>query len=376
MNIQTALKGALVAMALAVLVIACDRQHPTPLDSTGPSEITPVPSAGPTAPTITVELSGPAQLAPGDSAQYTLIVHSSDLVSRTPTNIRWTAAPPAFLQVDSSGRVTAGPSAGGANVSAEMTIDGPGGGKKWALLEVLVVPDGTFRIVGTITDSESPASPVSGALVEVTPGGLVATTGPDGFYRLYGVPAEADFRVTAVGYEPRVQHLQLSSHVTRNFALTLSEPHLNLTGNYTLAIDVTDGCSGLPADLQHRRYDATITQTGLTVDVVLTERLFSVNAGHGDRFRGHVDPTGVTFTLGQYEAPWDWGMKPVYPDLAELLPNRTYLVASGTAVTTGSAAGLSGVLADGALENFDSTFPNAAFSLGVCSRPRFTLTPR
>jgi hypothetical protein len=36
---------------------------------------------------------------------------------------------------------------------------------------------------------------------------------------------------------------------------------------------------------------------------------------------------------------------------------------------------MSGVL-DGKLENFGSTFPDASVSVGVCSKPRFTLTPR
>ena len=123
------------------------------------------------------------------------------------------------------------------------------------------------------------------------------------------------------------------------------------------------------------RYGATLTQKGLTLEVWLTEPRFSVNLGRGNHFSGHVDPAGATFTLGPYAEPWDWGVKPTYPDVSELLLNGTYLVASGTAVTIGSAAGLSGVL-DGYLEKFDSRFPDAAFSLGLCSRPRFTLTPR
>jgi hypothetical protein len=372
MDIRMALKGpALVAMALATLVIACSRDHPLP-SPTGPTS--PITPTSPTAPSITVELSGPAQLAPGDSAQYTLIVHSSDLVSRTPTDVRWIAAPPGMLQVDASGRVT-GVGAGGGNVTAEMTIDGPGGGKKWALLEVLVVPTGTFRIAGLITDSEFAGAPVPGALVEVTPGGLVATTGPDGFYRLYGVPADAEFRVTAVGYEPRVQRFEFSSHTTQNIQLTLSNPRLNFSGPYTLAVDAVGSCQGsFPAELQHRSYTATLKQSGLTLDVALTEPRFRLDAsGRGNHFSARVDPGGISFYLASY--PWDWG-DTTYPNVAEQLADGRVLVVDGSTVMTGSAAGLSGSLS-GVFTILDSAFP--AFSsrmLGTCDAARISLTPR
>src|SRR5580765_1642543 len=228
---------ALASLALVALVVACDKHRP---NVTGPSakqtptmKITPQPTPPPAA-TFTVDLSGPDRLAPGQSAQYTVTVRSSDGVDRVPTSIHWIASPPAFVQVDASGRATAGTFYGGAAVTADVTVAGLG--ERRASRSVIVLPDGTYRIVGTVTDEFQ--SPVPGALIEVAPGSLSTTTDQNGHYSLYGVPADAEFRITAHGYESLVQHVDFATHATRNFQLTPSGPVSNLAGNYTLAIDV------------------------------------------------------------------------------------------------------------------------------------------
>lgn len=360
---------ALTAVVLVTLIVACDKPpaaSPTsPTSPTGPT--------GSTTPSISVELSGPDRLAPGQSAQYTVIVHSSDLVSRSPTSIQWIASPPSFLQVDASGLATGGPSNGGAAVTADVTIAGPGGGVKRASKSVLVLPEGTYFLFGTVADAELRTAPIAGARLEVTPGPALAITDSTGYFRLYGVPPDAHLRVTADGYEPWEQNLAIGADGRQDFLLKLSAPRLNLAGSYTLTVDAAAGCS-FPAALQHRSYDALVTQSGVTLVVALTEPRFSLDgSGHGNHFSGHVDPAGATFTLGGFAS--DWGLS-VYPDLAERLPDGRVLVVSGTPVTTGSAAGLSGTLNFG-LSLWDSRFPgNDSSWLGDCGGGRFTLTPR
>jgi len=360
------------AIALLALVVACDKHASgTPTSPSTPTTGLPTVSS--------LEINGPASMAPGQSAQFTAIAHLSNSVSTEPTTVRWISSPSDFLRVDQSGYATAGPINGGAAVTADITVAGTSGGVLRASKSVIVLPDGTFRMVGLVTDAEFSSAPVAGALVEVTPGSLSATTDSDGFYRIYGVPPNAEVRVTANGYQPLVQALGLTSHARQDFGLTLSGARLNLSGTYTLAIDVDDGCPGstpLAPDLQHRRYDAVLTQSGLTLDVMLTEPRFRLTGGRGNRFRGRVDGSGASFSLGYYD-PGDWGLDPTYPDVAERLPNGTFLIVSGTAVTTGSAAGLSGTLDLGGLSNFDSRYPEGAFELGSCGgKHRFTLTPR
>jgi hypothetical protein len=227
--------------------------------------------------------------------------------------------------------------------------------------------------------------PIFGARVEVVGGTPVVatTTDPDGRYRLYGVPRIADIRVTRDGYGPYVQSVQLVEHATQNFQLALSGTRLDLAGPYTLAIDAACATSTpVPADLRHRIYPASMTQSGSTLEVVLEEpSRFRINAARrGDRFTGRVDAAGATFSLGDNFYPY-YGPSydPLtYPTIVERLSNGTFLGMDGTARTTGSRRGLSGNL-QGFLLQYDSTFPSIPLRLlGSCysTTHRFTLTPR
>jgi hypothetical protein len=312
----------------------------------------------------------------GESAQFSVAVRLPDATISTPTKVKWIASPPSFLQVDASGRATAGSVSGGAVITVVVNSSTYA---KQVSKDIAVVPAGTFFLTGTVSDAEFPTSRIAGARVEVTPGPPGEPTDVDGRYRLYGISPISTIRVTADGYEPLEQSLAIGGDATQNFLLTSSRPHPNLAGLYTLAIDVIDACTGsssLSPELRHRRYDATLTQTGLTVDVLLTEPRFEISRNKGNHFSGRVNPGSVTFTLADYlEDDWNYGGAGTYPDVAERLPNKTFLIAFGTAVTTESAAGLSGVLSGG-LENLDSSFPGSLSTLGVCSKPRFMLTPR
>ena len=360
------------AIALLTLFVACNKDASETAIPTAPT----TPTGGPSVTVSSLEVSGPAQMAPGQSAQFTVIARMSDSTSMEPTGVKWIASPPSFLQVDQSGRATAGPGIGGAAVTAEIAVAGVVGGVVRASKGVNVLPDGTFVLVGTVSDAEFFPAPLEGAKVELMPGSLTATTNADGFYRIFGVPLGAEARISKPGYETVVHALGLTSHGRLDFALTLSGPRLNLSGSYTLAVDAADGCSALPADLQHRRYDATLTQSGLTLNVALTEPRFQLTQGRGNHFSGRVDGPDVTFKLGYFDLGWDWGIEPTYPDVAERLSNGTFLVVDGTAVGTASADSIVGTLT-GRLTNVDSRYPTVQFELGSCSgKHRFELTRR
>jgi hypothetical protein len=170
--------------------------------------------------------------------------------------------------------------------------------------------------------------------------------------------------VTRDGYQPLVQRLQLAEHVTQNFQLALSGTRLDLAGPYTLAIDVTCATSrAIPADLRQRSYAAFLTQSGSTLEVVLTESSrFRVNsAGRGDRFSGRVDAAGATFNLEGFSASYYYygplSPSSEYANVVERLSNGTFLVVDGTALTRGSRAGLSGDLW-GFVSQYDSRWPS------------------
>jgi hypothetical protein len=274
---------------------------------------------------------------------------------------------------------SAGQARGATVLTAEWVVGPPSPDVRRSTREVLVLPDGTFRLVGKVTEVEFPTAPVIGAVVEVTPGGLTTTTNFNGDYVLYGVPPDATIRITAVGYQPHVQPLQLASHSTRHFQLTLAGPRQGLDGSYTLTIDV-ETCSGsfqLLPSLRRRSYLAVLTQTGPIADVLLVEPRYRLNSiDRGNRFSGRVDGGGAHFTLEQYDYYYPYYGPASYPNVAEALPDGTFLVPQGTAVVTGTRAGLSGTIT-GSVDHWDSRFPFSARYLGGCfGAQRFTMTPR
>jgi carboxypeptidase family protein len=342
----------------------------------------------PTSPTgldvTSVSISGPATIAPGQSGQFTVALRFSDgtVKSAIGGNVAWRSSSTFLLPINASGLATARQQSSGEAVLTADIVRPTTNSVRTATREIVIVPDGTYRLVGVVNDAEFPTVPVAGAKVTATPGSVSTTTNSLGQYKLYGVPPDAEIRITADGYLPVVQNVQLVAHATRNFQMALPGPRVNLAGNYRLAIDVVGACSSSPAlsvDLQHRRYDAVITQTEPALDVMLTEPIFRMNStSRGNRFTGQAGAAGAIFTLESYYSyyyPYYGAIG--YPNVAERLSNGTFLVVDGRAVTTGSAAGLTGTMSGG-LANYDPRFPNQAFFLGGCfsSALQFTLTPR
>jgi hypothetical protein len=354
---RLSLIGGALAIVLVGLVPACGGD-PATKNPVGPS----APSAG------GLQITGPGSIAPGQSAQFIAETRLSDGTVKL-LAAQWRSSNTSVLQVTSSGLATAGQNSGDATVTADLP-------PRRSTKEVIVVPDGTYRLVGSVREADAPL-PIAGARVEVSGTSLAATTDFGGQYRLYGVPAAAEIRVTANGYLPVAQTIQLTAHGTQNFQLSLSAPRISLNGPFTVTIDAAGTCAGnpeLPSNLQRRTYEASVTTTGSFVDVRLTEPRFRVSFGQGNQFTGRADPASVTFNLfALYAYAYYY-----YPSVAERLPDNTILVPFGTATTSRTNGGVSGTM-NGGMNNYDSRFPafNSAI-LGRCSSNgiRFTLTPR
>ena len=368
-------RGTIAVVVLVALGAACD--EPGSRIPTLPG----VPSLS------AVEISGPSTMAPGQVAQFTANMRMSDgtVKAAAPAQIiRWRvgAAFAPILQVDTAGKVTALNRNGETTVSVDVRV---GTTSRTATREVVVVPEGTYRIVGTVTEAGFPTLAVNAARVEVAGGTAFAITDMSGNYRLFGVPAGGVVRVSAAGYATIEETVALSSHSTKNFQLEVSGPRPTVSGPYTLAIDVVSPCpNGLAVANQHRRYDAEVSQNGPVVEVTLTEPRFRLNAaGRGNKFFGRALGGGVVFTLRSYVLGifgfyYYYYIGPEgYPDVAERLGDNSILVIEGTASTSLSGNTLSGTL-NGWLSNWDSRFPTTSFFLAGCSSPThtFTLTPR
>jgi hypothetical protein len=358
--------AALAAIAGSGLVAACGEDPKLPAGPSGPSFV---------AVTIT---GGPSTLAPGQSAQYTASVRLSDGTVQTATQagVRWLPGNLMVLRADASGRVTALEKLGDTTLTAAVG-DRDVRTEIRSTMEITVVPEGTYRVVGQVTEAESPSLGIFGARVAVTPGALVTATDSAGRYKLYGVPADANIRVTAEGYLPYERPVRLTGHATEDVPLTLSGSRLTIDGPYTLAIDVVNTCTGLSQDLLHRSYQAVVTQTGPVVEVLLTEPRFRLNeTGRGNRFTGRVAGTVASFTLSSFDPESYAVVGPTdYPNVVERLASGSLLVVQGTAVATASAGGLSGTLT-GQLAGWGPGFPTDLDFQGLCRSDRFTLTPR
>jgi hypothetical protein len=321
------------------------------------------------------EIIGPATVAPGAAAQFNVTVHLSDGTTKDATTAAaWDTSNHILMYMSPGGVAHGFVGTGDVTLSADVP-HGPRVSR-----EVVVVPDGTFRLVGKVTDGEFPSAGVAGAQVQALGPGAT-TTDALGNYKLYGMRADSEVHVTREGYQPLVQTVHLTGHATQNFQLMpIGGTRLNVAGSYTLTIDAAPGCSGpdsLPDSLQHRSYQATVTQNAVNLRVDLTEPRFKPNNGLGNYFTGAAEVGGATFTLTDYVDYYYYHFRQ-YPNVAEQLSDGTVLVVAGQVVTKGTAAGLSGQFV-GSLTHYDSRFPSPSDRyLGGCfsTAHQFTLTPR
>ena len=231
--------------------------------------------------------------------------------------------------------------------------------------EILVTPPGTFRLAGRVTDTGQGAA-VPNPRVEVV-GGPAVTGDINGNYRLYGVPPDAEIRVSRDGYVALVQRMQLSANTIHNFRISLDSTNRNYTGTYTLVLEAVPNCAGstpplLASDLRRRSYDAVVTQSGTTLDVTLTEPRFVAGFNH---FRGALILGGASFFL-------DWGYYDPWAEVTELFADNSRLVIWGSATTSDSPSGLSGTFSNAFLEQYTPTYQR----LGSCRGATFSLVRR
>lgn len=355
------------AFVITGLTLACDQPA------------TNIPTMPPGPSLNTFDLIGPSSIEPGQSVQMSAVVHFPDGTVKpavSPTVI-WRTSNPAILQLDQSGLVRSLTSTGESTITAQI-------GARSISREVVVLPAGTFRLVGTVSETGVSGFGIPGARVEVASGSPSTAADAGGLYRLYGVPPTADIHVSAGGYNDQTFPVQLTSNSTRNFTLNLSGPRPNLAGNYTLFIDA-QSCTGsppFPSEFQHRSYLATLTQgNGGGVSVLLTEPRFNLKqipgfTPKGNTFSGSVFGNGAAFFLSPYGA-YTYLSYISYPDVVERLPDGRNLVVAGDVNASGSSAGLSGTMTSSSLALYDSRFPAPAAPLGVCSSAlQFRLEPR
>ena len=273
------------ALGLAGLAAATCDQSPSPT--------APLPT-NPGVGQFRLELRGPITVPPDGTAQFSLIIIEADGATRdVSAEAQWHVTNPAVLTVSATGLVT-GRNRGEAVLGA--SINGFGANRP-----VMVIPDGTFRLSGTITDA---GSPVADARLEVASGtgrGLATTSDSSGQYKLYGVAGDTVIRISKSGYRTLDHRIAVTTHQRLDLQLPLAGTLPNVAGSYTLTVTASGSCSMLSDDVKRRSYTAVVTQNGGAVEVTLSGANFLVFSNtRSDQFRGRFEPGGLVLKLRPY----------------------------------------------------------------------------
>ena len=321
--------GASLALGLAAIVSACEKSPAAP---TPPRTTTPTPTR--------LEIAGRRSIVTGIPTQFTATVHMSDGSSRdVTTSASWRSPWVAFV-VSAPGLLTAQQ-----NGTIDLSAAYAG---LTSTREVIAVPEGTFRLTGTVTDVTAPAGPVESAQLKVTDGtgrGLFASTGPDGRYFLYGVAGDIELRVTKHRYRDHVQRVVVTDHQALDLDLPIAAPLPDVSGSWVLTITAADTCSTvLPEEAMSRKYSAMIRQVGPDVRIELGgarfARVYGWTADGVDR--ATVWPDNLQFGLNLFGCDL-FSYECVPNVMEELAPSRFYLPTGFVAVSISSTV-LSGKL--------------------------------
>jgi hypothetical protein len=285
---------------------------------------------------LNVELVAPAALAPGATARLQMFEHRSDgsVVDVTP-RASFSTRDAAVVSVGLGGLVT------GIRVG-EATIDGLVGARG-DTTEIVVVPEGTVRVVGRVMEESTFDVPLSGVRVEAD-NGPSTTSDYDGRYRLYGVPVRGRLRFITTGYATKEVGLDAAGHHTVDTRLVPTVPFLDVAGLYHLTIEAGPECRGqIPVHLLKRHYTAYINQSGAPLEAVLGGATFGERlpyGGPGNVIPGRALPQAFNLTLS---APTHCeGTEPDYR-LIEIVEGAP-LVITGSAVLSPAGQGFTGTL--------------------------------
>jgi len=325
----------------------------------------------PTPPTlVTLELTGPTTFAPGESVAFRLMAKVTNGTDTDVTSTsQWNSSNSSVATSQGAGRYR-GNTVGDTQLNVNY-------GRLGASRELIVVPTGTFRVTGRVTESDGPF-PISGARVQArdsSGNGPSTESDGSGFFRLFGVAPDSEIVVSRSGYSENTRHVTIDQHSTVNFEMNLNGPRPRVEGTYTATLDLSGCRDGFRPEYAHRVYTAVVQQSGSSIEVRFTEPVFAVNsANRGNLMQGRVEGSGL-FLQAQsfsyyYYGPGD------YPSLVEVLPDDSRLVVSASVSLTELGGTYTGTLS-GFTSNYGPRFPNDRYLyLGGCNGGQLTFTRR
>ena len=247
-------------LLLMMLASACDHRNGTPTSPS--SQVT----------LVSVRMSGPTSVAPGETAHYTATAEYSDGSSKDVTaDAGWSPQYNAFDNPIARAEFAVlftGPGVAVGNSRGERNIYVRYEGKT-GILNVLVLEPGTFKLSGVVSDTSG--GTLAGVTVEVLSGtgkGLKATTGHQGEYGLYGVAGPVHLRTSAEGFTAELRDVVVSGNDrTEPFALSPVETPADVSGTWTMTVTPSPKCRpGLPDVAQGRTYQYQLIQRGTNIE--------------------------------------------------------------------------------------------------------------
>lgn len=320
-------------LGLGLAVASCDKSPTRPSNPTPPTGPGGVSSSA----VVRVEISGPASVEPGGSAQLTAKAIKADGSAEDVTSgASWFSSNHSVVQFTAPGLASAR-ARGEAFVYVNYSRQG-------ASREILVLPEGTFRVVGKVTDAGLPLDGVTVTVIGGPGDGLTGVTSQTGAYAIYGVAGKVRLHAKKDGFENRIEDLEVMAHRALDFEMAFGGERGSLSGTYEMTLEAS-GCNALTGDARRRSYVATVEQHGPRLNVRLSGADFILINGRGDRFTGMVDEDGtIRFAIGDayyyYYYHYFFGDF----DLVERLNSTSALVVTGTVEATSTPAGISGTL--------------------------------
>ena len=275
-----------VAAALTAGLVAC-------------GDDTPRPPSGPSPPPllVAIALSGPAEIAPGSTAQFNVTATNSDgSTTDVASNASWTAQGTGALRSIGSGRY-------------EGVVPGEGRVQvnflgRLSTKPVLVLPAGTFKLSGMIEDVVGGVSGVDVQIVSGTGAGQNTKSQFNGQYAVYGVVGVVGLRVSAPGYATQDLSVTVTGHQQQNVKLLTAGNTIDVSGQWTLSVSTSGPCSETwPAEARKREVVANITQQ----DTRLTIRFQNVPRFVFDT-TGRIASDAFSMELFYDDYYLDWGL--------------------------------------------------------------------
>jgi hypothetical protein len=323
MRVRHSLAASILLLSLG-MAISCDKdRNSIPLR---PSSVA-----------TSLQIVSPPSIEPGASVQFTANLISGASVENVTDKVNWSTSDISVLQINAAGLATA---AQRGEVIVRVTYVG-----RTATAPLMVIPTGTYRLDGKISDGGFSIPGVAVTVVEGTGEGQTANTSDNGEYVLYGVAGAVTLRATKSGYQERIERLEVGAHRSLSFEMALAGRRLDLSGTYVLTLAVQDPCANLPAELRQRAYEASVLQDDLDLTVRLRGGDFIVVDDRGDRFKGSIRPDNqVVFSIGDDFFPYYSYYTTPNPGFVERLGDSSSLVVIGSVKAKGTQTVISGAL--------------------------------